>query len=397
MCEAPRRNCLDRNEPSEYHNNGSTDLRLYSRRPAVSLQKPISLPTPSASVVGSERIDLQSHGTSAPASYCVGGSPHMRRALVKSLSNTTEHVEIGDVVLGTLPADADADAGRYGSSSEDDLVTPETYFPGAPKLDPGHQFAAQEIMDELTHLAVEAFHSEHTRPASKRPRSPEPQRSRKRTRVTPLGCGRAERTSDPENSELFVNEHPVGRIWACPFYLKDKERHMTCLTRHCLLTIDDVKEHLCLMHREPNYCPICYGTFPTAKERDSHVRSRQCPRRVSVSFEGLTDAQMDELEENVGTAVNTPQSGIGQWYEIWHTVFPKMAPPVSPFFSAQRELNVYGLRRLWKVNGQAIVSDVLRRHGLQGYGIKNEERNLEALYYVVQNFAIDKLWPSWNN
>lgn len=280
---------------------------------------------------------------------------------------------------------------RIVHTDEDHMDTSETYSTGSPELDHDHKFSP--VVDELTRIAVDTFRSEHARSARKRSLSPLPQQNRKRSR---LGADQvsvlAESFSDPEDSDAVLVEHPSKRprVWPCPYFVKDRETHVSCLTRHCLLDMVDVREHLCLMHREPIYCAVCYETFPTVNLRDDHMRTLECLHQPPV-IRGITGAQERELDEQGDTEKRALRTDPKQWLNIWQIVFPGTQPPASPFSFSQREFNVYRLRRFWKKNGQNIISDVLRRHRLQDYSIENEERNLEALYCLVANRAVDEV------
>lgn len=182
-----------------------------------------------------------------------------------------------------------------------------------------------------------------------------------------------------------------SRIWPCPFFVKDKESYVSCLTRHCLLSMDDVREHLCLVHQIPIHCSVCYETFSTVRLRDEHMRSLECFHRPPVVFEGIADAQVRELNELGVAQCEKLRLQQKQWLKIWQIVFPNDDPPPSSFFFTKQELKVYGLRRFWSRAGEKIISDVLKQRGLQEWSIENEEQNLEVLYSIVSDRAADEV------
>lgn len=285
-------------------------------------------------------------------------------------------------------------AEEQGSSTADEcLDTAETYSPGAPKLDPGHIFAA--VVDEVSRTAVEKFSI--TRKRSSRGNSMDRHPLYGRTQSW-LGSRQDTVTAAPSshsidsNTVLLERSMETGpRVWPCPFFVKDKKYHISCLTRHCLLSLADVREHLCLMHRNPIYCSVCYEIFPTVRLRDRHMRGWKCLHQPPVTFHGITDRQVRALDEQESTADMAPGSQLRQWFEIWRVVFPCTEPPPGSCFFSRRELEVYELRRFWKINGEDIISDVLGQYRLQEHSMKNEERNLEALYSVAADHAVDDL------
>lgn len=277
--------------------------------------------------------------------------------------------------------------------AEKGLDTPQTYSPGTPKLDPGHVFAT--VIDEVKTTAVEEFCSIRGSPSTKSSRVTYPHHFRTNTHSNAhIDPAISASLYDPDEGDTVLFEHAKEegpQIWPCPFFVKDKQSHISCLTRHCLLSMTDVREHLCLMHRNPIYCSVCYETFPTVKLRDAHMRGWRCPPQTPVIFEGITDAQVHALDEQQDAAVMKTASELEQWLEIWKIVFPSTRPPCSPWSFTRRELEVYELRRFWKRFGENLISHILQKYGFQGYNIENEERNLEALFSVAADRAVDSL------
>lgn len=199
-----------------------------------------------------------------------------------------------------------------------------------------------------------------------------------------------ELASDSEDVDTVVVHHASARAstFACPFYLMDKTRHETCLTRHNLSTIDEVKEHMWASHRRPNFCPICKETFDTMKARDDHIRGRNCEHQNLPTFDGLTDGQIQQLARQG----SPPSSRESQWFALWDIVFPSGPRPLSPYYSSTQEFLVVALRRFWETNGRTIISDFLREKGLQGWEVSDEERSLAILYRIVLHDAVDEVY-----
>lgn len=121
------------------------------------------------------------------------------------------------------------------------------------------------------------------------------------------------------------------------------------------------------------------------------MRSWECFYRPPVAFDGITDVQVRELDEQGGAGDKISGLQQRQWLKFWQIVFPNAHPPPSPFLFTKRELKVYELRRFWNRAGEKIISDVLKQRGLQEWSIENEERNLEALYSIVSDRAADEV------
>lgn len=274
---------------------------------------------------------------------------------------------------------------------------PETYFPSVVTLDPGHPFGNTEIIAQLTNIAVEKFFAQGTNLelSEKWTTSPDPKSSHKRVKLDPHIAIDDAGQSDSEDTHLVHDSGATpSRIWKCPFYIKDPRRHVTCLTRHCLLTTHDVSEHLCVMHRQPLFCAICYEVFSTEEDRDVHIRQGTCTKQQPISFEGVGDAQVRRLDILDDDEDDSDHTQMQRWSQIWETVFPGTQPPSPAVFTSHRELIVYELRSFWKLTGSTIIADVLRERDLQSYEIKDEERNLDALYCLVADLAVDRVFQS---
>ncbi|KAL2286422.1 hypothetical protein FJTKL_06805 [Diaporthe vaccinii] len=303
------------------------------------------------------------------------GTNCLQKALPGSLSPTPSHA--CDATDGESPRSSPDSKGDWSN-------------PGSPlALEPGHPFAA--VTGYLKTILVERFLAMCNSRPGKRALLTWPQRSRKRPRLAwSEPYMDVELASDSEDVDTVVVHHASARAstFACPFYLMDKARHETCLTRHSLSNIDEVKEHLWASHRRPNFCPICKDTFDTMKARDDHIRSRNCEHRNLPTFDGLTDGQIQQLARQG----SPPASRESQWYALWDVVFPSGPRPLSPYYSTAEEFLVVALRRFWETNGRSIISDFLREKGLQGWEVSDEERSLAILYRIVLHDAIDEVY-----
>lgn len=268
-----------------------------------------------------------------------------------------------------------------------------THNLGALELDPRH--ASTAVVEKVTRVAVQEFWSSRKLSSAKRPAKPCAHRSRKRLRP---GSRRASATSvscsDTEDSDSVLVEKPMATesgIWPCPFFVKDRKAYASCLTRHCLLSLNDVREHLYLMHQIPTYCSVCYDTFSTVRLRDDHMGRRECDYQRPKAFDGITDAQLRALEEQVDTEDKILESQRSQWLRFWHIIFPNDDLPPSPLSFTSQELKVYELRRFWNRTGEKITSEVLEPQELQEWVNGNGERDLGTLYSLVSDCAADEL------
>ncbi|ROW11986.1 hypothetical protein VPNG_05241 [Cytospora leucostoma] len=266
---------------------------------------------------------------------------------------------------------------------EDDLDLPGTSSPPTIEL--------VELLDEVVDMAVKQFLSEFQRPPTKRSLSSwsTPQRKRARTNLS-LSYVDVEDLSDTEDSDAVILKlsTPDARPLPCPFYLKDRKKNMNCLTHHQLLSIEDVKDHLCVVHRQPFFCPICTQKFPTGRARDDHIRSRSCTRKTSPAFEGITDWQAEQLSDEETTS----SSWENRWFEIWDIAFPQTPRPASPSFSTAPELAVCHFRNFWGRHGQTIISGFLESKDIRVDAIENVEKALGAFYHLVLQSSVEKVF-----
>lgn len=311
------------------------------------------------------------------------------REAKKVQSVDADHSEAARIITGDdqgRTIDSESSIPRVASlSSGDESNQPNSSF----TLDPGHPFAA--VIGELKALLVDRFLTTCKSRPPKRGLLSWPLTARKRPRLAwsdPYMD--VELASDSEDMETVVVHHAGERTstFICPYYVMDRKKYEECLTRHSLSTIDEIKEHMWESHRRPNFCPICKTTFATMMARDHHIRERNCEHRDLPTFDGLTDAQIQQIAQQASVL----SSRESQWYELWDIIFPSGPRPVSPYYSSEQEFRVVALRRFWEANGQDIISDFLRERGLQGWEVADEERSLAILFEVVLHDAIDDVY-----
>ncbi|KAI0513232.1 hypothetical protein F5B22DRAFT_611736 [Xylaria bambusicola] len=131
---------------------------------------------------------------------------------------------------------------------------------------------------------------------------------------------------------------------ACPFYLRDKERHRNCLN-YKLNRIVDVRLHIVRAHVQPSYCPQCGTEFQNDSDyaqRDTHIAHCQIVREI-IRPSGATSEQLERMR------VAAMHRGHGsteesRWYAIWDIMFPGVARPPTPIIDVSWELNHVYLR-----------------------------------------------------
>ncbi|KAJ2988638.1 hypothetical protein NUW58_g3868 [Xylaria curta] len=198
-----------------------------------------------------------------------------------------------------------------------------------------------------------------------------------------------ERRSGADDEDTVNSDPPTltTKHLICPFYLRYKERHLSCLTRADLREIKDLKRHLWTAHRQPSYCPICYDTFVLAKDWEIHGRRGSCASSGRPRPEGISVLQMQRLSRRAGPRVSRE----AQWLLIWEIVFPGVKPPSLTFRPNEVEVVVWVLRDFWSADGDRIVSTFLTERRQQSPQLQAEELNVATLRPLVLNRVIDGL------
>lgn len=331
---------------------------------------------------------LNNHGSSKPSGRMVSGA---RLIAVKPTTGPSRDGQLKTITatsIAIVPTRSETLGSRDGEESSGHKTTNPSEF------SPAQQFS--DTTNELTDIMIREFHLTLEKRPAKRPGAPMINKESKRTRVADSGAYISSGNfSYPvsHNTGSIVVQHsqtgPVDTI-ACPFYLMDKDKYHTCLTRHKFLCMEDLKQHLYTEHRQPVFCPICRQTFPTYSAQNVHLRAGGCHLRDGPVFQGMTDEQVDQ----VSAVRDRPLSAGDGWFDIWDIVFPGTTHPTSPWYAEAHELVVVHLRRFWEREGHRIIGEVMKRNNLQRYEIQNEERNLTWLYHAVLDRAVDKVLAS---
>ncbi|KAI0185097.1 hypothetical protein EV127DRAFT_442423 [Xylaria flabelliformis] len=199
---------------------------------------------------------------------------------------------------------------------------------------------------------------------------------------------RIEQRSDPDDDDTVVVGSSILKTHhlPCPFYIRQKERHLSCLTRVDLREIKDLKRHLWTAHRQPSYCPTCYNTYILSEDWENHVLLRSCMSSSKPRPEGISALQMQRLARPGDPWVSQE----AQWLLIWETVFPGVELPSLPSLFGEVETVVWMLRDFWSAEGDRIVCTFLSERRQQTVW-PQDELNVMALGSLVLNSVIDQL------
>ncbi|KAK5633657.1 hypothetical protein RRF57_009371 [Xylaria bambusicola] len=190
------------------------------------------------------------------------------------------------------------------------------------------------------------------------------------------------------SGDLFMPERApgVGNHLPCPFYLHKKETYPSCLTHADIREIRDLKEHLWASHRQPSYCPTCYGIFTLSEDWENHIRLRSCVSSGRPRPEGITALQMQLLAQPVDPGASRDD----QWLSIWKVVFPGVKAPI-PFTPGEIETAVWALRDFWAAEGDWIMSQFLTEGLQQGPHLRNHRLNVTTLGSLVIELVTEHL------
>lgn len=275
-------------------------------------------------------------------------------------------------------------SGDVDDESQDSTIENGTPSTEAQVLD------VASIAKDLADEAAEEFLSGHQRQSRKRSLNPWQSRDRKRPKLMQsLDRPELVYTSDSDDGEtVLVNK---ARFFACPFYIQNN-KFTKCVTRSHFQSVEDVKDHVCWEHRRPAFCPVCKEEFSSGRDRDAHIRLRTCHANTSTTPEGISDYQVEQLERE-----RSPLSEESRWFQIWSIIFPRVEPPSSAFYTGDREVSVCAFRSFWMQRGEEMVAAFLEKKDCQSYNIKNEERELQAIYDLVMEIVVDKIFDDVND
>ncbi|KAF7553932.1 hypothetical protein G7Z17_g3312 [Cylindrodendrum hubeiense] len=201
------------------------------------------------------------------------------------------------------------------------------------------------------------------RVAKKRGSDTKPRRKRSRTAGNPgsydedkdYSSGEDDSHTGGQGEEKAEADIPA---FACPFFRMSPIRHMECVNRR-LTRIRDVKQHIQRRHLQAAfYCPTCYERFPSALERDDHIRSRRCSAPDHLRTDNSEGAS-PEAQKLLKCRVNRALSPVQQWYEVWDILFKNEPRPENPYLDTVLKETIGIIRIFSRQEAPQIVPAVL--------------------------------------
>lgn len=252
------------------------------------------------------------------------------------------------------PALQEADDDQAQEDSDDSFLEELEQAPEPPRLDPGHRFWS--FKDPLTRRAQVLFRKSY------QSISEEAQKKRRHL------------------------------VFACPFFRKDPARYSPCLADTSMTTISEVKRHLWRHHSQPYYCPVCYGTFCLASEKDAHILQRTCEKREVTHVAGMTPRQKEIISAKYRG--ERPED----WCSIWRVLFGRPLGVLEPFLPPVLSSELMLVTDFWEEKGRGITEEFLREMGVMEPGSDCPESDEAAILglvdAVLQDLAGMTLWMS---
>ncbi|KAI1284410.1 hypothetical protein F5Y07DRAFT_346425 [Xylaria sp. FL0933] len=197
-----------------------------------------------------------------------------------------------------------------------------------------------------------------------------------------------EQKSDMDGEDTVIVGSPsfMKSHLPCPFYVKQKQKYRSCLTRADLREIEDLKQHLESEHHQPSYCPTCYDTFNSTKDWEDHIRRGSCVPSTKARPEGISTLQLQELARRDDHRVSREL----RWLLIWEIIFPGVKLPSPVISPGGVERMVWLMRDDWSAKGDRMVSDILAKARHDG------QISSAILVQQIFDLVIDKLVERWH-
>ncbi|CAG9981157.1 unnamed protein product [Clonostachys byssicola] len=188
------------------------------------------------------------------------------------------------------------------------------------------------------------------------------------------------------NDSLIARRFDGFYHLACPYYIAKPEKYYkSCLLGHSLQSIEDVIGHLIQHHKEPPYCPICRREFDSPWVRDQHVRTRTCTIQNSGKVDGVNERQRRKLRKRDQVRLGEEK----RWTRVWHTVFPELALPESPYLYKGVDVAVAMMRDYWATRGPKLAEEYL---GNATQLDSHDVQTMNAFYRLVLDDLLAKVW-----
>lgn len=178
-----------------------------------------------------------------------------------------------------------------------------------------------------------------------------------------ISSRKGKRTDSPTNLTDQSRKKPkqtdgfaAGRKLACPFFLRDREKHLDCLHFN-LKRAKDVKQHIQRKHRSQNFERDALGSdyqrLLTSGATQTDVRLQ-----LGTCSETMSPAQSSKLSmrNSIG------QSEEEQWFKMWEILFPDASVterPSTAYLESDVQEIIKTVRRVWNKKGHAALSSAL--------------------------------------
>lgn len=143
---------------------------------------------------------------------------------------------------------------------------------------------------------------------------------------------------------------------ACPFFLWDREKHLSCL-HFQLRRVKDVKQHISRKHACAQSSQRGSGL---TKDHKRGTTAFFCHKESGLTAESchgsLSKDQIQQLSQR--TADGSKLEEEDQWYKIWDILFPdspRNERPKTPYLQSDVQEIITTVRQVWLNNGAAAL------------------------------------------
>lgn len=135
--------------------------------------------------------------------------------------------------------------------------------------------------------------------------------------------------ADTKNQTISVFRPDGYFHLACPFFVADPDRHLSCLLRgRDIQGIADVLRHIRDHHPWRAYCARCHRDFDRYVERDIHMAERSCEvlpysaPQGDASRKGVSEEEIHRLKR---LDLRARRDGeVARWRRIYYALFPDL-------------------------------------------------------------------------
>ncbi|KAI1012766.1 hypothetical protein LB504_008483 [Fusarium proliferatum] len=142
------------------------------------------------------------------------------------------------------------------------------------------------------------------------------------------------------------------RRFACPYFRKDPERHIECITLK-MVRISDVKQHLKRRHTAPYPCPKCSEGFMSLNMQQEHILQQNCSQGSGANWDSVSLASQKALQARFRKSLSSE----AQWYGVWTILFGERRPMPNPHLDGVVKEVIGILRGIWLDEGRRLISE----------------------------------------